>query len=95
MSTFTQHKHIAYRFMSPGRLARGIDISITVDTCVWTRIFLLWRGVPDEPAALDEWAEAGLKEAEHNEWRETVGWSEAMKDKEQFRVLEISVLECS
>lgn len=93
MASFTQHKHVAYRFMSPGRLARGIDISVTHDVCVWTRIFLLFRGIPDEE--LDDFAEAGVKEAEHNEWRETVGWSEAMKDKDQFRVLEVSVLECS
>lgn len=93
MTAFSAHKQIAYRFMSPGRLARAIDISVTHDPCVWTRIFLMFRGVTDDE--LPDFAEAGEKEALQHNWREVVGWSPASKDPEQFRVLEVSVLECT
>ncbi|KAI5123339.1 hypothetical protein M0805_001764 [Coniferiporia weirii] len=93
MTSFAAHKHIAYRFMSPGRLARAIDISVTHDPCVWTRIFLMYRGVSDDE--MPDWGAAGEKEALAQNWREVVGWSEASKDASQFRVLEVSVLECT
>ena len=93
MPAFAAHKHVAYRFMSPGRLARAIDISVTHDPCVWTRIFLMFRGIPDDE--LNSFAEAGEKEALQCNWRDIVGWNEAMKDSQQFRILEVSLLECS
>ena len=79
--------------MSPGRLARAIDISVTHDPCVWTRIFLMFRGIPDEE--MGEWEAAGEKEALQQNWREVIGWTEASKDPQHFRVLEVSVLECT
>lgn len=94
LPSFAQHRNIAYRFMSPGRLARAIDISVTYDPCVWTRIFLMYRGVSDEEAQSD-WASAGEKEALAKNWRDVVGWSAAMKEQGQFRVLEVSILECT
>ncbi|KAH8116935.1 hypothetical protein DFH11DRAFT_1687756 [Phellopilus nigrolimitatus] len=93
MSALSAHKNIAYRFMSPGRLARAIDISVTHDPCVWTRIFLMFRGVGDDDMV--DFVSAGEKEALSHNWREVVGWSEASKDPAQFRVLEVSVLECT
>ena len=80
--------------MSPGRLARAIDISVTYDPCIWTRIFLMYRGVPDDEMGGD-WASAGEKEALAQNWRDVVGWSPAMKDQTAFRVLEVSMLECT
>ncbi len=93
MPAFSAHKNIAYRFMSPGRLARAIDISVTHDACVWTRIFLLFRGLTDEDMV--DFVSSGEKEALSMNWREIIGWQEQSKDPSQFRVLEVSVLECT
>lgn len=93
LAAFASHKNIAYRFMSPGRLARAIDISVTHDPCIWTRIFLMFRGLSDDD--MGDFASAGEKEANMQNWREVVGYSEASKDHEQFRVLEVSILECT
>jgi hypothetical protein len=91
MSAFCAHKNIAYRFLSPRRIASAIDISVTVDPCVFTRLFLIFRGLSDDDVGM--FAGAGEKEANTHNWREVVGWSENSKDPEQFRVLEISALE--
>ncbi|KLO13547.1 hypothetical protein SCHPADRAFT_904133 [Schizopora paradoxa] len=93
MPAFSAHKNIAYRFMSPGRLARAIDISVTHDACVWTRIFLLFRGLTDDDMV--DFVSSGEKEALQMNWREIIGWQEQSKDPSQFRVLEVSVLECT
>ena len=79
--------------MSPGRLARAIDISVTHDACVWMRIFLLFRGLTDDE--MNDFANSGEKEALNQNWREIIGWQESSKDQSQFRVLEVSVLECT
>jgi len=91
MSAFCAHKNIAYRFLSPGKIAAAIDISVTADNCVFTRLFLIFRGLSDDDAGM--FAGAGEKEANSHNWREIVGWSENSKDPEHFRLLEISVLE--
>ena len=91
MSAFAQHRNIAYRFLSPGRIARAIDISVTSDPCVFTRLFLMFRGVPEDDMGM--FSGAGEKEANAMNWREVVGWSEDSKDPGLFRVLETSVLE--
>lgn len=54
----------------------------------------MYRGVSDEEAQSD-WASAGEKEALAKNWRDVVGWSAAMKEQGQFRVLEVSILECT
>ena len=77
--------------MSPGKIAAAIDISITVENCVFTRLFLMFRGVTDDELGL--FSGAGEKEANAANWREIVGWSEMSKDPNAFRVLETSVLE--
>ena len=64
---------------------------MTLEPCVFTRIFLIFRGLNDEEVGV--FAAAGEKEANAYNWREVVGWSELAKDNEQFRVLETSVLE--
>ncbi|KZT09488.1 uncharacterized protein LAESUDRAFT_756445 [Laetiporus sulphureus 93-53] len=88
---FSAHRNIAYRFMTPSRIAAAIDISVTAENCVFTRLFMMFRGVSDDDLGL--FAGAGEKEANVFNWREVVGWSEHSKDQSQFRVLEISVLE--
>ena len=93
LAAFASHKNIAYRLMPPARLARAIDISVTHDPCIWTRIFLMFRGLSDED--MGDFASAGEKEANAQNWREIVGYSEHSKDPEQFRVLEVSILECT
>jgi len=92
MGTFSAHKNIAYRFMPPGRLGRAIDLNVTADPCVYTRIFLMIRGVSDEDMPAFE---AGPKEAMNHNWREIIGYSDAAKDPEQFRIMEVSVLDCT
>jgi hypothetical protein len=91
MPAFSAHKNIAYRFLSPSRIAAAIDISVTVDSCIFTRLFLIFRGLSEDDMVM--FANRGEKEANSHNWREMVGWSENAKDSEQFRVLEISVLE--
>jgi len=91
MSAFAAHKNIAYRFLSPGRIASAVDISVSSDPCVFTRLFLIFRGLSEDDMGL--FAGAGEKEANAANWREVVGWSELSKDTTQFRVLETSVLE--
>lgn len=91
MSAFSAHKNIAYRFLSPSKIAAAIDISVTTDPCMFTRLFLIFRGLNDDDVG--EFAGAGEKEANQVNWREIVGWSENSKDTTLFRVLETSVLE--
>ncbi|KAJ2931881.1 hypothetical protein H1R20_g5209, partial [Candolleomyces eurysporus] len=91
LSLFAGHKNIAYRLLSPGKIAAAIDITVTQDPCIFTRIFLIWRGVSDEE--MGNFAESGEKEANTYNWREVIGWSEDSKDSTMFRVLETSILE--
>jgi hypothetical protein len=91
ISSFAQHKNIAYRFLQPRKIAAAIDISVTSESCVFTRLFLMWRGVTEDDMGI--FAGAGEKEANQVNWRECVNWSELSKDQTQFRVLETSVLE--
>ncbi|KAI9064481.1 hypothetical protein FKP32DRAFT_644172 [Trametes sanguinea] len=93
MHAFSAHRNIAYRFMSPAKIAAAIDISVTVENCVFTRLFLMFRGVTDDELSL--FSGAGEKEANQVNWRERVQWSELSKDPTQFRLLETSVLECT
>ena len=88
---FSKHKNIAYRFLSPGKIASAIDMSVTADPCVFTRLFLIFRGIPEDDMGI--FSGAGEKEANMQNWREVVGWTEDSKDATTFRVLETSVLE--
>ncbi|KAH6918529.1 hypothetical protein BKA70DRAFT_1247452 [Coprinopsis sp. MPI-PUGE-AT-0042] len=93
MSSFASHKNVAYRFLSPSKIAAAIDITVTSDPCVFTRIFLIFRGVSEDE--MGNFASAGEKEANTYNWREAIGWSEDSKDPTMFRVLETTVLEVS
>ena len=93
MSSFASHKNIAYRFLSPGKIAAAIDITVTSDPCVFTRIFLIFRGVSEDETG--NFSSSGEKEANTYNWREAIGWSEDSKDPTMFRVLETTVLEVS
>lgn len=91
MAAFSQHKNIAYRFLSPSKVAAAIDISVTTEPCIFTRIFLIFRGLSDDDVGM--FAGAGEKEANTVNWRQVVGCDENSKDPTLFRVLETSVLE--
>lgn len=92
ISAFNIHKNIAYRFLRPSRIAAAIDITIeSCPPCVFTRLFMLFRGLSDEDVGI--FAGAGEKEANSANWREVVGWTEESKDPQMFRILETSVLE--
>jgi hypothetical protein len=77
--------------LTPSKIAAAIDITVTLEPCVFTRIFLIFRGLSDDEIGV--FSGSGEKEANAHNWREVVGWSEHAKDLEQFRVLETSVLE--
>lgn len=77
--------------MSPSRIAAAIDISVTAENCIFTRLFLMFRGLTDDE--LSHFEGRGEKEANGVNWREVVGWSELSKDPSHFRVLETSILE--
>lgn len=77
--------------MSPSRIAAAIDISVTSENCIFTRLFLMFRGLTDDE--LGNFAGAGEKEANGVNWRDVVGWSELSKDASNFRILETSILE--
>ena len=86
------HRYIAYRFLSPARIAAAVDMAVTAEA-VFTRLFLIFRGLSEEEA--ETFAGAGEQEANAHNWREVVGWSEHSKDTTQFRLLETSVLDMS
>ena len=92
MSAFSAHKNIAYRFLSPAKIAAAIDISVNTENCIFTRLFLMFRGLSDDELAAN-FEGRGEKEANSVNWREHIGWSELAKDPSQFRVLETSILE--
>lgn len=91
MAAFSSYQNVAYRFLPQPRISAAIDITISADNCIFTRLFLLFRGVSEDD--MGAYATAGEKEANNHNWRETVGWSEDSKDPAYFRVLEISTLE--
>jgi hypothetical protein len=91
MSAFNAHVNVAYRFLSPRRIASAIDISVTAEACVFTRLFLIFRGIADDD--MHAFASAGEKEANQMNWREVIGWTEHSKDSSLFRVLETSIME--
>lgn len=91
MHSFAAHKNIAYRFLTPTKVAAAIDIEVGAEPCIFTRLFLIFCGLTDDEMTIFEGA--GIKEANAYNWREVVGWSEHSKDPEMFRVLETSVLE--
>ncbi|GBE81935.1 hypothetical protein BKA93DRAFT_903120 [Sparassis latifolia] len=91
LANFAAHKNIAYRFLTPSKIANAIDISVVMETCIFTRLFLMWRGITDDELGI--FAGAGEKEANVCNWREVVNWTENCKDATQFRILETSILE--
>lgn len=66
-------------------------MSVTADPCVFTRLFLMYRGISEDDMGI--FSGAGEKEANAQNWREIVGWTENSKDASMFRVLETAVLE--
>ena len=61
-------------------------MSVMADCCVFTRVFLMYCGVPEDDMGI--FSGAGEKEANAQNWREIVGWTE---DVSLFRVLEMAV----
>jgi len=91
LAYFSLHRNIAYRFMSPGKIAAAVDISVTADNCVFTRLFLMIRGLSEDEMGL--FSDSGEKEANSVNWREHINWSENSKAVDHFRVLEISLID--
>lgn len=93
IAAFTAHKNIAYRFMSPSRLTAAIDISVSMDQCVFNRLFLLFKGISDEE--MMEFAGSGEKEAAQFGWTDVVGFNQAIKDHTLNRIIETSIMDCT
>jgi hypothetical protein len=91
IASWSTHKNIAYRFLTPAKIAAAIDITVQVNPCTFTRLFLIWRGINDDD--LGDFTTAGEKEANVFNWREVIGWSEHMKDPDLFRILELSIMD--
>lgn len=79
--------------MSPSRLTAAIDVSVSMDACAFNRLFLLFKGVSDEE--LGDFAGSGEKEASQFDWRETVGWTESVKDPTMNRIIETGIMDCT
>ncbi|EPQ58016.1 hypothetical protein GLOTRDRAFT_56560 [Gloeophyllum trabeum ATCC 11539] len=90
LALFANHRNIAYRLLSPSRIAAAIDISVTAESCLFNRLFLMFRGISDDD--LINWSGAGEKEANNVNWRDIIGFPETTEPG-VFRVLETSVLE--
>jgi hypothetical protein len=93
IAAFTAHRNIAYRFMSPSRLTAAIDISVSMDACAFNRLFLLFKGISDEE--LEEFAGSGEKEAASFDWRDTVGFTDDIKDPSMNRIVETGLMDCT
>jgi len=91
LPNFFTHRNIAYRFMSPSRLAQAIDLSVTCSPCIWTRLFLLYRGISDEEVTA--FGGATEKDVPEDHWRNVIGVSDQSQNKDLFRIFETSVLE--
>ncbi|TDL24701.1 hypothetical protein BD410DRAFT_744264 [Rickenella mellea] len=91
IDAFAAHKNVAFRLLSPIRVAAAIDLFITAEECIFTRFFLLFRGIKDEDLPI--FAGKGEKEASAFDWKELVGVTEASSDPSKLRVIETSVCE--
>ncbi|TFY78344.1 hypothetical protein EWM64_g5668 [Hericium alpestre] len=80
LHSFATHKNIAYRFLSPGRIAAAIDMSVTADPCVFTRLFLIYRGVPEEDMGIFARRREGGQLAQLARGRRLVGELEGHDD---------------
>ncbi|KAI6099310.1 hypothetical protein EDD16DRAFT_1781968 [Pisolithus croceorrhizus] len=78
LHAFSARRNIAYRFLSPTKIANAINISVTADPCIFTQLFLIFHGISDDDLGL---------------FAETVGRSKNSKDTSFFRILETSVWE--
>ncbi|KAG1762066.1 hypothetical protein EDD22DRAFT_1029270 [Suillus occidentalis] len=90
ISIFSAHKNIACHFLSPSKITAVIDISVTSDPCIFTRLFLIFRRLMNDDVGL--FVGAGEKEANSVNWREIAGQSENLKDTTEFRLLKILCL---
>jgi len=79
--------------MGPSELSAAINLQITTDSCIFTRIFLMWRGVSYEDMVF--WVDAGEKEAVEKNWKMVIGLQEESQDPGKFRLLETSIMDCT
>ncbi|ORY29782.1 hypothetical protein BCR39DRAFT_588155 [Naematelia encephala] len=92
LPSVTRHKNIAYKILSPGQLSPSSNLTIIPPPHVLFRIFILFRGVPDDE--MKEWSNRGVVHAEMGlDWRNTIGWSEDLKNDELFRIIEYGAME--
>ncbi|KAJ8482107.1 hypothetical protein ONZ45_g15069 [Pleurotus djamor] len=84
MPAFAQHKNIAYRFLRPRQIAAAVDISVASELCVFTRLFLIFRGLSDDDLGI--FSGAGEKEANSMNWREVLYHSKTMPKISQYEL---------
>ncbi|ORX35265.1 hypothetical protein BD324DRAFT_652404 [Kockovaella imperatae] len=93
LPSITRHKNIAYRLLSPDQLAPSTTISVVPPPDVLLRVFVLFRGIPDDQMA--EWKDRGILQAELGlDWRTAIHWTPEMDNEELFRIIEYGAMEC-
>jgi len=83
-----KHRHVALRFVPQDAYETSAPLDVSPKPDIVTRIFMLFRGVPDDE--LGEWSEARDRAEETvGHWKDVVGIDEErQKDGSLFRVLE-------
>ncbi|KAH7913493.1 hypothetical protein BJ138DRAFT_625857 [Hygrophoropsis aurantiaca] len=83
-----KHTHVALRFIPQAAYERAAPLRISPQPAIVTRIFMLFRGVPDEE--LSKWPGAAKKaEEDVGWWSDVVGVNRALAlDTRVFRALE-------
>ncbi|KAK7452162.1 hypothetical protein VKT23_020790 [Stygiomarasmius scandens] len=88
LPSFLKHQFIALRFVNQSAYERAAPLEVTPKPDVVTRIFMIFRGLPEED--IEEWTEALDRASEDvQRWQSIVGMDKnnAM-DESLFRVLE-------
>lgn len=85
-----KHPHVALRFLPQASYEAAAPMEVTPRPDVVTRIFMVARGLDNEEAEHEEWADASSRASQPVEiWQKMVGMSlERASDPTIFRVLE-------
>ncbi|KAJ6476703.1 hypothetical protein C8R47DRAFT_1052008 [Mycena vitilis] len=87
LPSFLKHTHVALRFVPQAAYESAAVLDIQPVPDVVTRVFMLFKGIPEE--ALADWAGAGCGANDAEHWRGVVGVDvERASDTALFRVLE-------
>ncbi|KAF8215610.1 hypothetical protein K438DRAFT_1523318, partial [Mycena galopus ATCC 62051] len=87
LPSLLKYSHVALRFVPQAAYETAASLDITPVPDVVTRVFMLFKGIPDD--ALGEWKDSGPTGAEAGRWRDVVGVNlDRALDTKLFRLLE-------